>query len=286
MPFDTPTPFDELLKSLQGRTALPTALNSAQMRALLSDLPGDIAQRALFVSTATNAWFLDQIGGLTTDLASGETDFATSRLHAQAALRALGYQPDEDIAGTIQDLASEPRLNLVLGTQLDMVRGQGQFIQSNDEDIMDDWPARELFRLEDRKEPRNWPLRWKQAGAESGDGIAVRVLEESGRMVARKDSGIWQALGDGAGGYKDTLGQAWSPFAFNTGMWDRDVARKDALELGVIERDTKVKPQKIPDFNGNLQMGMDLRDDLLREAILKQWGNAVEFKDGILVFKS
>jgi hypothetical protein len=63
-------------------------------------------------------------------------------------------------------------------------------------------------------------------------------------MVARKDSGVWQALGDGAGGYdSDALHNPYPPFAFNSGMDVQDVDRQDAVELGLLEEDDQVVPQ-------------------------------------------
>jgi hypothetical protein len=46
-------------------------------------------------------------------------------------------------------------------------------------------------------------------------------------MIAKKDSPIWQAIADGAGGYEDTLGHPFPPFAFNSGMDWRAVPREE-----------------------------------------------------------
>jgi len=53
-------------------------------------------------------------------------------------------------------------------------------------------------------------------------------------MIALKDSPIWQALGDGAGGYRDTLGNPYPPFAFSSGMAWRGVRRERCIEMGLI----------------------------------------------------
>ena len=54
-------------------------------------------------------------------------------------------------------------------------------------------------------------------------------------MVALKTSPIWQALGDGAGGYRDTLGNPYPPFAYGSGLAWADVSRDEAIELGLID---------------------------------------------------
>ena len=65
-------------------------------------------------------------------------------------------------------------------------------------------------------------------------------------MVALKSSGIWEALGDGAGGYDDTLGNPYPPFAFNSGMWTQDVSRADCESLGLLGSTEKAKA---PEFD-------------------------------------
>ena len=53
-------------------------------------------------------------------------------------------------------------------------------------------------------------------------------------MIALKSSPIWAALGAGAGGFRDTLGNPYPPFAYGSGLdWD-DVERERCEELGLI----------------------------------------------------
>lgn len=119
--------------------------------------------------------------------------------------------------------------------------GAGKQVAMNlDQTRVDEYPALELVRVYDREIPRGerrekgvivddeengWPARWEAAGGELIDG----------RMVALKDSDIWQALGDGEGGYDDTLGNSFAPFAFNSGMDTDEVNREDAVALGLMD---------------------------------------------------
>ncbi len=104
------------------------------------------------------------------------------------------------------------------------------------DDTLDLFPAWRLTRfMWPNGKPRDWAVRWAAAGNAVGWQGACR--EE---MVARKDSPIWQSLGDGAGGFTDTLGNPYPPFAFNSGMGWEDVDRDEAEALG-LELDAPVR---------------------------------------------
>ena len=55
-------------------------------------------------------------------------------------------------------------------------------------------------------------------------------------LVALKNSPIWQALGDGVGGYNDTLGNPYPPFAFDSGMAWVGVDRSECIKLGLVKK--------------------------------------------------
>ena len=242
-------PFVEAIQSLVKKGLLPTSMSSAEIRAL----DAGVRRQSLFSARTTLTGYLNDIKSTVESIVNpkqvervmedGSKRMVTEGFNPASArevlrqkLRDLGYKPAEDEAGSITDLGSDARLNLVIKTNTDMAQGAGQFIQQNAfAETLDAYPALELFRLEDRKEPRNWPQRWRIASQVAGDAKAAGVLEFTGRMVALKSSGIWQALGDGAGGYDDTLGNPYPPFAFNSGMFTEEVARDSAERLGLIE---------------------------------------------------
>lgn len=150
-------------------------------------------------------------------------------------------------------------LNFHIKTATDVANGAANFVQANNPESLPSWPAQELVRFEERAKPRNWDgkgterpgspfgTRWMLAAQTAGDPDAARILDATGRMVALKSSGIWQALGDGAGGYTDTLGSPYPPFAFNSGMWVQDVSREEAVDLGLLKKGEE-PPVNPPDF--------------------------------------
>ena len=121
---------------------------------------------------------------------------------------------------------------------------------------LEEWPAVELTRFVGRGAPRaDWHERWQAAGDSVGwEGAA----KDAGgfpdwRMVALKGSPIWAALGNGVGGYRDTLGNPYPPFAYGSGLAWADVSRDEAIELGLIDpevgRAVPGEPQEAPSLS-------------------------------------
>ena len=182
------------------------------------------------------------------EVLAGDINDATARCNLKEAIIAAGYHP-----GTAhiepdspEDLLFDSRINLVIKTNVELSQGAGAMIQGNNPAVLEAFPCQEFIRFGQPKGAmRDWKARWTSAAANSGDTNAARVLAESGRMVARKGSPIWQALGDGAGGYEDTFGNPFPPFAFNSGMNVLDVDYDDAEQLGLVDINTKVQPAEI-----------------------------------------
>lgn len=77
-----------------------------------------------------------------------------------------------------------------------------------------------LVRVEPRLNPRlDWELRWTAAGKSVGWSKAWPYgSRKDYKMVAEEDSPIWEALGEGVGGFRDATGSDTPPFAFSSGM--------------------------------------------------------------------
>lgn len=265
MDLTNPIPFSEAVSHLLSKGLMPTSLDTVGLRAL----DAGIRRQAIFSARNSIVDSLKKIKEVVSsqvnptqetriDPATGESrqvtvgfNPATAREAIRSNLAQIGYAPSDDEAGTIKDLASTERINLVVKTNVELAQGAGNYIAGHDDDVLDAWPAQELYRQEGRDQPRNWDgtnpkgdktltgfgSRWMFAAQASGDPDAARMLETTGRMIALKSSGIWQALGD----FEDGLGNPYPPFAFNSGMWVRDVPRKTAESLGLIDPDEQAK---------------------------------------------
>lgn len=159
---------------------------------------------------------------------SGESvSTAQIRARMKQMLVALDYVPDADKRGGLQDLSSDRRIELVIDTQLKMARGYGQWSQAQDPDIMDLWPADELYRAMLREEERDWQARWNDARRALGARTSATVADfPNGPFVALKNDPIWSQL--------SRFGNPYPPFDFNSGMRVRDVSRERAIALGVL----------------------------------------------------
>lgn len=282
----SPMPFKEAIAYAQERGLLPTSLSSAELRSL----EAEVRRRAVFSARTTNAAYLQELKDAITRAVSPQvesgklTDLATIRAELQDKLLSLGYDSEaggfpEDLdippaeRGSLKDLASTARLKLVTETQVRQAFGFGQYKQGLSGAAANSFPCWELVRIYPRRiergfkpgpkgtiveDPDNdWPARWSAAGGDFYDG---------GRMIAPKDSDVWQNLGDGMGGYDDTLGNPYPPFAFNSGMGVEEIDREEALRLGVIEEGDEVATDDVA-FNEGLEVNAEQFDEDFLKAL-------------------
>ena len=221
------------------RNVLPTSLGSAELRGALAE---DIRARAVFSARVTSADYLSKVSEVVEAMAAGEMDRATARVTLLETLRSIGYTPEGGfpdaesgsvppaLAGTLQDISSFQRQELMLTTQLALVRGRGQQLRGSSADRLKVAPAWELVRYAEKAAPRDWPSRWIIAGGK---------LSPGGRMIALKGDPIWGELG-ASGNFDDALDVDFPPFAFNSGMGWREVDVDVVSELGITGPDGEI----------------------------------------------
>ena len=204
---------------------LPTSLGSEEIR---EQIAADILRRSVFSARMENARYLAKIREVATAMAAGEINAADARAQLLTVLEQMGHSPQDE--GGLRNPASIRRLNLILDTQTQMASSVATLSEQTDATLYQ-WPAWELTRMETRAVPRaDWMQRWTAAGNSVGwNGALKRSL------IALKSSPIWQALGDGAGGFKDTLGNPYPPFAYSSGMNWREVDRETCEKLGLLK---------------------------------------------------
>ena len=249
MQFTAPQPFDTALAALQAKRPLSTTLGTSELARIRTEL----RERALFSARTTFGEHLQEIRSQVAQTLSGEQDLATAKLRLKESLQRLGYQAAEGEQGTLTDLASDRRRDLIIRQNVAMVQGYGQHVQGQAPEFLDAWPAQELVRNLSRREPRDWASRWAEAGG--------RFF--GSRMIALKSDPIWQKL--------SRFGTPYPPFDFGSGMGVEDVSRTEAVELGLISRDQVVPPDDTR-LNDSLAATPQLTDADLRAEVLQDLG--------------
>ena len=211
---------------------LPTSLGSDELR---SSIASDILRRSVFSARMESARYLARIREVCAQVSEGSINQATARARLLETLAQMGHSPLD--GGGLANPASIRRLNLIIDTQRQMAASVSR-IQTQTPGTLAAYPVWELTRLVGKAVPReDWPARWRNAGESIGWEGALKD-----RFIALKTSPIWQALGDGAGGFRDTLGNPYPPFAYSSGMAWVAVDRETCERLGL----SGPEPETVP----------------------------------------
>ena len=255
MTFTTPTPLEDALRLLREKRLVPTALSSADLR----ELAAEVRRAALFSARMTQIRPLQALLEGLNAMLEGKGNVADAKLLLTQVYTALGYDAEAGgfpqdkpgtvepaTRGTLRDLSSQRRMELTITTNYRMLANEA-FVKrtTEDEQRRYQFPCFELIRIEPRITPRgfkrskggdldiapgeDWLSRFVAAGGE--------LYEKGTRMIAPKGSDVWIKLGAGAGGYRDTLGNPFAPFAFGSGYGLRELPRGECLLIGVITED-------------------------------------------------
>lgn len=269
------------------RGLLPTGFGTAE----LAELEAALKERAVFSARTTNAVYLDALKQrIERFIADGyEGDAGKLRVELKELLSLLGYDPETGFAGdaalgvpparagSLQDLSSDKRINLILDTQLELMAGKGQEQRGLSAEALELYPAWELVRIKAARVPRDWFKRFKQAGG--------RVLEDADgrkRLVAHKLDEVWSVLGDQAI-FRDALGVSHPPFAFGSGMAWQAI---DADEWAALKGTTPAK--QVPDNVIAFPSAQISTSGLSKTTVekLAETLNNAELKNGTLTLKS
>lgn len=213
---------------------LPTSLGSEEVRERIAR---DILRRSVFSARMEWARYLAEIRDVAAEMLAGKIERGEGERRLLRVLAALGH-PSEG-AEALSDPASERRIKLVLDTQCQMAKSVAQLSQQT-ETVVERYPGWELCRVGERRLPRkDWLSRWNSAGESVGwEGAVDHPIYgdvDAYGFLALKSSPIWEALGAGAGGFRDTLGNPFPPFCYGSGMdWldaDRETCERCGLDI-------------------------------------------------------
>jgi hypothetical protein len=268
-----PTSLPEAVQQLGAKTPVGSILRTAEW----SQMPLALRQRAQFSAGVESARVLQRIQDYLMQMITLERNamradqsspgiYTMNRQKFVADIQQLaideGLTPvDQADRGTLKDITSEVRLNLIFNTQIEQAHGYAFWKRGQDPDILNSWPAQELVRIEQRRVPRNWRARWEDAGGQ--------LIE--GRMVALKTDDIWTRI--------SRFNTPFPPFDFNSGMGLEELDREEAISLGLLEDNQTLDPVD-SDFNSNLDASVqDLSPDLT-DALQTLFGDQISINDG------
>lgn len=249
------TALQQAVKKLESVGMLRTKLSSSD----IAEIRSGIRQQAVFSARVSKAKILSAIRDLSLDVLKGKRSPFNARETLKKTLERDGYRPPEGKAGTIQDLSSNARIDLILRMQTELARGYGLLVDAQRD--LENYPFWELYRKYVRQEPRDWPARWREAGR----------ARRQGKMVAPVNDRVWTDI--------SAFGTPYPPFDYNSGMSVRRMSRERGEKLG-LRFPKAQKERKLPKIHpptANVAF-----DPKIAEQLLKDLGPGYSIKRGVL----
>jgi hypothetical protein len=269
--FTNPAPLPTAVENISSRTPIGCALSSEEW----SIVPAELRMRAMFSARVEEVRYLvsmqDKIEQRVRLARESGVTMDRSRFIAemQEDLRAFGYEPDPRKRGSMQDLSSAGRLGLIYEMNLAMAEGYSAWKMGMDKDILDAAPARELIRLANRKDKRPWPAIWSANGGNFYGEPTADFPDAPGRMIALATDDIWVRISE--------FGTPWPPFRWGSGVGTRNVRRREAEKLGLLDAKTKVKPLDTP-FNESARASLKDIPEPRRQVLAEEFQGEVEIE--------
>ena len=230
-----------------GRNVLPTSLSSEALRRAFSVAVRDAS---VFSARTTYVPYLSIMKEATEAMLKGKRNGehfgkAEAVELMRTTLEHLKYDPqnghfgtpaDANIPpakpGTIRDLSSFQRIELILDTQLALASSKAMKASLLDPDNRKMFPFVRLAKSYARKIREDWLARWAKVG-----GRAVGK-----EIIAEVDSPTWKDLGS-ASQFRDAFDTDCPPFAFGSKRPWEPITMRDAVKMGLIRWDGS-KPRR------------------------------------------
>lgn len=274
MKFVSPQPFRQAVDKLGAKSIIGSRLNSLEWSAV----PVALRERAFFSSRVESARFLqrgrnsiadylqsareavispaanEKFIGPTSALKTGSRadfvkqlqDFARAEGLGELDINATG---EVKVPNTLTNLASERRLGLIFDTQTRQAQDYGAWKEGQDPDILNAFPAQRFIRVHAVKEPRQTHHQYEG-------------------MVRLKSDPFWSNI-------NQDFGVPWGPWGWGCGHDVEDVARKEAVQLGILAPDQPAKPSDL-DFNRRLEASTANLDPDLIAWLKRTFGTQIE----------
>lgn len=116
---------------------------------------------------------------------------------------------------------------MVFDTIHTMMQSYEHYRASMDRDVLEDFPANEMYQQVTYSQEPDWASIWNAARDKLGSRTSASLAaSSSGPFVARKKDPIWRSI--------SRFNRPYPPFEFGSSMWLRDADDDLARSLGVI----------------------------------------------------
>ena len=223
---------------LASKRVVATTLTTAEIE---EHVPRALRENAAFSAQTIYAEHISETyRDITTALDGRALNPTEIRTRMKLRLQRLGYEPADADAGTLKDLSSDLRTNLIINQNLSNARGYAAWRSTQNDTLLTVWPAQEMYRAMTRSKPREWRIRWNDARRSLGEGNTSATYAESdhGPFKALKNDPVWSAI--------SRFGNPWPPFDFNSGMRLRQLRAAQAREDKILTADNAPRPQRDP----------------------------------------
>jgi hypothetical protein len=263
----------EAFEQAAGRVAMPTTLDTEMLRLVFTRSMRERVHVSARVTLADFATVLkESVDQVLTGTAKQKAIAAmVEKLNASKYTPETGFPGDLGRGipaarpGSITDISSFARLNLVIETESALAAGKIQQLKGNSQIAKHFSPAWELVRLWEPEKPRDWPERWEKAGGPPA---------LNGKLIAPKDHEVWHNIGSSRL-FDDALDVSYPPFWFNSsgslnavprsyliahgamtkdGAWSADYAPSDSLEVSPALPAPEANTKRI---DPEIQKGLD-----------------------------
>lgn len=225
-----------------------------------SEIQAGLRDRAFFSSQVEDVRILHVARQMCAEVADGKRSASEFRRDMRALLSKMGHPVGD---GSLKDLYSEKRLDVLRETNVRQARGYVQHLEATTPGALMAFPAQELVRIYDREHPRDWKARWASAGGKF----------YGGRMIALKSDPVWVNI--------SRFGTPWPPFDFGSGMGVEDVDWEEAVALGVIAEDDPPPTVEEMGFNDGLMAEVEFGQVSKAWAGLKDnFGDQIQLEGG------
>ena len=221
------------------KRATATDLTSTQIE---GNIPHYAREVAFFTARLNDAKKVTELKTLLTDALAmpPEKAFVDRAAFIADARKALGAT--EGDSGQLTDITSQRRLGLVYDTNIESVYNAARAEQESlHPELLDEYPAQELIRVEAREKERDWSTRWQAAGGKF----------YAGRMIALKNDSVWRDI--------SRFENPWPPFDYGSCMGVEDIDREECIALGLIKPDFKFPRDEKPYTNNMWEMSQSAK---------------------------